>query len=206
MTSSLKITERTTAGKREMRKLRHNGLVPGVIYGGGKEPLLVSVCEKELMGECYSLAFLGHIIEAQFGPKIEKFLPKEVVFHPVTGRPIHADFQRVSGDSKVRLGIAVEFINEDKSPGIKRGGVINVVVHKLECLCSPESIPEKIVVDLAGSDIGDTFLLENIQLPDGTVAAHPERDSVIATIVSARVEEAVVTTEDTEAAGETGES
>jgi large subunit ribosomal protein L25 len=161
-------------------------LVPGVVYGDGKAPILVSIGEKGLLTECYTASFLGHVVEAKIGTSVEKLLPKEVVFHPVTDKPIHVDFQRISKDSKVKIGIAIEFINEDKCPGIKKGGVINVVVHKLNCFCSPLAIPEKIVIDMTGKEVGDSFLLETMELPDGVVAVNPERDSIIATLVAAR--------------------
>jgi large subunit ribosomal protein L25 len=197
MAANLIITKRDSSGKKESRKLRHQGLIPGVIYGGDKEPTLVSVSEKELMLECYTLAFLGHVIEAKIDTKIEKFLPTAIDFHPVTDRPIHIDFQRISKGSNVKIGVPIEFINEDKSPGLKKGGIINFVVHKLECLCPYESIPEKIVLDLARKEIGESFHLSDIKLPEGVTATHTGQDLVIATIVNARV-----STVDTEATTE----
>lgn len=199
MASNLIVTERTASGKKSARKLRHDGMIPGIIYGDNKEPVLVSVGEKELVADCYSLAFLGHVIEAKIGSTTEKFLPKEIEFDPVTDRPVHIDFLRISKNAKVKVSIAVEFINEDKSPGIKKGGLVNVVVHKLECFCSPDSIPEKLVIDLSGKDIGDGFLLESMQLPAGVTPVNPERDSVIATIVGAKMEVEEETTETEEA-------
>ena len=187
MASSIIVTERSASGKKSARKLRHEGFIPGVIYGDNKAPVLVSVGEKELVAECYTSAFLGHVIEAKIGSVTEKFLPKEIEFDPVTDRPVHIDFLRVSKNSKVKVSIAIEFINEDKSPGIKKGGLINVVVHKLECFCSPESIPEKLIIDLAGKDIGDGFLLENMELPEGVSPVNAERDAVIATIVGSKL-------------------
>jgi large subunit ribosomal protein L25 len=165
-------------------------LVPGVIYGEGKIPVPVSVGEKELSAVCYTASFLGYVIETKIGSSIERLLPKEVVFHPVTEKPLHIDFQRISKDSKVKIGIAIEFVNEDKCPGIKKGGVINVVVHKLNCFCSPLAIPEKIIVDMTGKEVGDSFLLESIKLPDGVVAVSPEKDSILATLVAARTAQA----------------
>lgn len=200
MASNLVVSERTATGKKAIRKLRQEGFVPGVIYGANKEPVLVSVQEKELLAECYTLAFLGHIIEAKIGSKTEKFLPKEIDFDPVTDRPVHIDFLRVSKNSKVKVSIAVEFINEDKCPGIKKGGVINIVVHRLECLCSPDSIPEKIIVDLTDKDLGESFLLENLDLPNDIVPVNRERDAVIATLVESRIFEedtSASTTEET---------
>lgn len=201
MASNLVVSERTATGKKAIRKLRHEGFVPGVIYGDNKEPVLVSVQEKELLAECYTLAFLGHIIEAKIGSKTEKFLPKEIDFDPVTDRPVHIDFLRVSKNSKVKVSIAVEFINEDKCPGIKKGGVINIVVHRLECLCSLDSIPEKIIVDLTDKDLGESFLLENLDLPNDIVPVNRERDAVIATLVESRIFE-----EDTSSASTTEET
>jgi large subunit ribosomal protein L25 len=203
MASNLKIVARSASGKRETRKLRHEGFVPGIIYGGSAAPRLVAVHAKELSLECGDPAFLGHVIDTEINAEREQFLPKEIVLHPVTGHPVHVDFQRVSKDSKVKVGIVIEFVNELKSPGLKKGGIINVVVHKLECLCSPVSIPPVIAIDITGKDIGDSLLLADIELPDGVVAAHPERDSIIATIVGARVSSAD-TTASTE--GESGEA
>ncbi|MDR1609732.1 MAG: 50S ribosomal protein L25/general stress protein Ctc [Holosporales bacterium] len=196
MALGLKIVTRSASGKRETRKLRHDGFVPGIIYGGNAAPRLVAVNAKELSLECGDPAFLGHVIDAEIDTERERFLPKEIVLHPVTGYPVHVDFQRVSKDSRVKIGIIVEFANELKSPGLKKGGIINVVVHKLECLCSPVSIPPVITIDVAGKDIGDSLLLADIELPDGVVAAHPERDAIIATIVGARVSAADTTTSD----------
>lgn len=196
MASNLIVTARDVSGKRAIRKLRHEGLVPGVIYGDNKEPILVSVGEKELVAECYTLAFLGHVVEAKIGSKTEKFLPKEIEFNPVTDKPIHVDFLRISKNSKVKVNIAIEFINEEKSLGLKKGGVINVVVHRLECFCSPESIPEKILIDLSGKDIGESFLLEDIKLPDGVSAVNAERDAVIATLVGSKLTKEDETTQE----------
>ncbi|MDR1475826.1 MAG: 50S ribosomal protein L25/general stress protein Ctc [Holosporales bacterium] len=190
MTTSLKIAKRDDCGKRAVRRLRHSGFVPGVIYGGNKESTLVEISEKELKSECESAAFFGHAIETKFGSVIEKFIPKRVDFHPVTGNPIHVDFQRITKDSKVKVSITIEFINEEKAPGIKKGGVINFIVHRLECFCSPDSIPEKLFLDLSGKEIGDSLLLTEINLPDDISPVNSERDAVLATIVGARVNSA----------------
>ena len=187
MTSNIKIFERTTSGKREVRKLRHEGFVPGIIYGDNKEPTKVSVGEKELLAECYTLAFFGHIIEVNLGKTKEKILPRAISFDPVTDKPLHIDFQRVSKDAKIKISVPVETINEEKCPGIKKGGIINFVVHQLECFCSPDNIPEKILLDLSGKEIGESFLLENTILPEGVFAVNAERDAVLATLVGAKV-------------------
>lgn len=186
MASNIKISERVVSGKREVRKLRHEGLVPGIIYGDNQEPTKVSVGEKELMAECYTLAFFNRIIDVTIGKKKDKVLPRSISFDPVTDRPLHIDFQRISKDAKIKISIPVETINEDKCPGLKKGGIINFVVHQLECLCSPENIPEKILLDLSGKEIGESFLLDNTNLPEGVVAANAERDAVLATIVGTK--------------------
>ena len=202
MASNLVVTERNASGKKVARKLRRDGYVPGVIYGDEKSPVLVSVGEKELIAECYTSAFLGHVIEAKIGAKLEKFLPKQIEFDPITDRPMHVDFLRVSKNSKVKVNIAMEFVNEEKSPGIKKGGIVNVVVHKLECLCSPDAIPEKLTIDLSGKDIGDGFMLVDLALPKGVTPVNAERDAVIATIVSARMTEEETSTDETTATTE----
>ncbi|MDR1234253.1 MAG: 50S ribosomal protein L25/general stress protein Ctc [Holosporales bacterium] len=186
MASSLKIAKREISGKRAVRRLRYNGLVPGVIYGDSKEPTLVEIEEKELRVECQSAAFFGHAIELKIGSVLEKFIPKKVEFHPVTDKPIHVDFQRISQGAKIKVSISIDFINEDKSPGMKKGGVINCIVHRLECYCSPDTIPERISLDLSGKEIGSSFHLDEINLPSEVTPVNPERDSVIATIVGAR--------------------
>ena len=198
MTISLNIAIREGSGKKAARKLRHEGFIPGIVYGDDKEPVLISIGEKELLASCYSLAFLGHILDVKLGSVNEKILPREIVFHPVTDRPMHVDFQRISKNSKIKVHIAVEFENEDKSPGMKKGGVINFVVHQLECLCPSDSIPERIVLDLSGKEIGDNFTLDDVKLPKGVEPTNPERDHVLAAIAGARVAKA----DDTESSSE----
>ena len=202
MSSSLIVTDRSASGKKSLRKLRYEGYVPGVIYGDGKAPVLVSVREKELLAECYSSAFLGHVIETNINGNNEKFLPKQIEFDPISDRSLHIDFLRISKNSKVKVSIAIEFINEDKSPRNKKGGVVNVVVHKLECFCSPESIPEKLTIDLSGKDIGEGFTIDKLELPEGVVPVNAERDAVIATIVSAKMTEEETQTETANTADE----
>ncbi|GHT89390.1 50S ribosomal protein L25 [Alphaproteobacteria bacterium] len=198
MASELRISERLGSGKREARRLRHNGFVPGIIYGTEKEPLKVAVGEKELLSECYSSAFMGHVINTKIGSCNEKILPRSVDFDPVTDRPVHVDFLRVSKDSKVKIHIPIEVINADKCAGLKKGGLVNFVVHQLECLCSPDAIPDKLVLDVARKEIGESFALDSLKLPAGVSAAHPERDAVIATLVGAKVSDDADKTASTE--------
>lgn len=186
MENKLGITLRDVVGTKEVRRLRHNGTIPGVIYGDNKQPVNISLSQKELESVCYSSAFYNSIIDINLGSEVEKIIPRDIDFHPVTDKPLHVDFQRVAKGEKVRVHIAVNFINDDKSIGLKKGGVLNIVVHQLECFCSPDNIPEKITLDLSGKDIGYGFLLADVNLPEGVVPSNPERDSVIATIVGTR--------------------
>lgn len=189
MSIDLKITKRDVVGKKASRRLRHEGFVPGIVYGENKDSVLISVGEKELLTVCYSLSFFGHIVNFTIGSEQFKVLPRDIRFDALTNRPIHVDFQRVSKDSKVKVSIPVEFENEDKCPGIKKGGLLNIVVHRLDCFCSPEFIPENIVIDLAGREIGESFELKDVVFPEGVVVVNLEKDSVLATIVAAKDEE-----------------
>lgn len=186
MSINLNITVREKTGKKAARKLRHENLVPGIIYGDNKEPTLVQIGEKELLASCYTLAFLGHLIDVKIGSETQKVLPRDVSFDVVTGMPIHVDFQRIAKGAKLKINVPVEFENEEKSPGMKKGGVVNFVVHSLECLCPVEAIPEKIVIDMSGKELGHSFTLDHVKLPAGTEAVNPERDHIIATIVAPR--------------------
>lgn len=188
MTYELRIQLRETMGSRHARKLRHSGLVPGIVYGANKKPIMITISEREISRECNNSLFFNKVWSLLIDDKnSEKVLPKTVSYHPVTGKVLHVDFMRVSKDKKVKIMIPVEVINEDKSPGIKKGGIVNLVVHRLECLCIPDAIPEKIILDLAGKEIGDSFLLESISLPTGVEAVNTIRDSVLATIVVSKV-------------------
>ncbi len=187
MLCSLNVQTRDTKGTAHSRRLRYSGMVPGIIYGAGKAPLPISVSEKELNKEYSTSAFFNKVFTLDTGNDKEKVLPKDVSIHPVTGNILHVDFMRISKGTKIKIFVPVEMVNEDKSPGIKKGGIVNLVVHKLECLSNPESIPEKIVLDLAGKEIGESFLLNQTSLPEGVEAVNPERDNVLATIVISKI-------------------
>lgn len=189
MSYELTVQARDTKGSRQSRKLRHNGLIPGIIYGADKEPTMISIPEKDISREYNNSLFFNKVWSLVLDGKntTEKALPKKVSCHPVSGKVLHVDFMRISKDKKVKIMIPVETINEDKSPGIKKGGIINLVVHRFECLCLPDSIPERIVLDLSGKEIGDSFLLEQIDLPKGVEAVNAIRDNVLATIVVSKV-------------------
>lgn len=188
-TTTLNASQRTLSGTGGARAVRASGMVPGIIYGNDKAPEMISMDPKALMAECLQPGFFSRLYSVAVDGKPQEVLAKDVRFHPVTDRPIHVDFMRVSKGAKVHVFVPITFINEDKAPGIKRGGVLNVVHHNIELICPAQFIPEKLTVDLSGRDINQTVHIDALALPEGIVAAHPERDNTIATIVAPTVME-----------------
>ncbi|MFN4038309.1 MAG: 50S ribosomal protein L25/general stress protein Ctc [Erythrobacter sp.] len=175
---------RERAGKGASRALRRDGRTPAVIYGGNEAPAQIHVEEKELIKQLMTGHFFNSIVEIEIGGKTVRTLPKDVAFNPVTDRPIHADFLRLSGDSKVNVQVPVVFVNEEASPGLKKGGVLNIVRHELELLCPNEEIPGEIHVDVTGKDVGDSIHISEVTLPKGVTSAITDRDFTIATLVA----------------------
>jgi large subunit ribosomal protein L25 len=181
---TLNAQARTQSGTGGARAVRSAGMVPGIIYGNKQNPEMIAIDPKALSAECLQPGFFSKLYSVVLEGKEQQVLAKDIQFHPVTDRPIHVDFMRVSKGSKTHVFVPIAFINEDKAPGIKRGGVLNIVHHDIELICPVQSIPAKLVVDLLGRDINQTIHLESLNLPEGVVAAHPERDNTIATIVA----------------------
>jgi len=175
---------RDRAGKGASRALRRDGRVPAVVYGEKKEPLSIHVEEKLLTKMLHTGHFMNSVIMIDFKGKAHRTLPKAVDFHPVTSRPIHVDFLRIGEHTKVTVGVPVRFDNEDESPGLKRGGVLNVVVHELELVCDAASIPNEIHIALDGLEIGDAIHISEVKLPDGVTPANTDEDFTVATIVA----------------------
>ena len=159
---------RERAGKGASRELRRTGRVPAVIYGDKKDPISVHVEEKLLAKMLSTGHFMNSVIMVDAEGKSHRTLPKDVQFHPVTSRPIHVDFLRIGEHSKVHVNVPVRFADEEQSPGMKRGGVLNVVRHELELICDAAKIPEEINLSLAGLDIGDSVHISSVQLPEGS--------------------------------------
>ena len=175
---------RDRAGKGASRALRREGRVPAVVYGEKKEPLSIHV-EQKLLNKMLSTGhFMNSIVMIDVGGKATRTLPKAVDFHPVTSAPIHVDFLRIGEHSKVSVNIPVRFDNEEDSPGLKRGGVLNVVQHEIELVCDAAEIPEELHIDLTGLDIGDSIHISQVTLPKGAKAAIEDRDFTVATIVA----------------------
>lgn len=175
---------RERAGKGASRALRRDGRVPAVIYGDKKEPLTVHVEEKLLTKMLSTGHFMNTVVMIDAGGATHRTLPKDVTFHPVTSRPIHVDFLRIGEHSKVHVNVPVRFDNEEASPGLKRGGVLNVVRHELDLVCDAAEIPEEIHIDLTGLEIGDSIHISAVQLPKGAESGITDRDFTIATLVA----------------------
>ena len=175
---------RDRAGKGASRALRRDGRVPAVVYGEKKEPLSIHVEEKLLNKMLSSGHFMNSVVMIDFKGKAHRTLPKAVDVHPVTSRPIHVDFLRIGEHTKVHVAVPMRFDNEDASPGLKRGGVLNVVVHELEIVCDAAHSPAEIHISLEGLEIGDSIHIGQVKLPDGVTPANTEEDFTVATIVA----------------------
>ena len=175
---------RERAGKGASRALRREGRVPAVIYGGKEDPVAIHVEAKELVRQLGSGHFMNSIVMVEVGGKKVRTLPKDVAMHPVTDRPTHVDFLRLSKDAKIQVAVPVVFVNEDASPGLKKGGVLNVVRHELELVCESDKIPDEIVLDVTGLDVGDSIHISHVTLPEGSTSAITDRDFTIATLVA----------------------
>lgn len=181
---TLSAETRDRAGKGASRELRRQNRVPAVIYGNKQEPELIHVEEKALVKLLMTGHFSNSVVEIELGGKKQITIPKDVAFHPVSDRPTHVDFLRIVKGAKVDIEVPVVFINEDASPGLKRGGVLNIVRHELELICENDKIPDDIQIDVAGFDIGDSIHISHVKLPKGSESKITDRDFTIATIVA----------------------
>ncbi len=181
---TLSAETRDRAGKGASRELRRQNRVPAVIYGNNQEPELIHVEEKALIKLLMTGHFSNSVVEIDLGGKKQITFPKDVAFHPVSDRPIHVDFLRIVKGAKVDVQVPVLFVNEDASPGLKRGGVLNIVRHELELICDNDKIPDDIQIDVSGFDIGDSIHISHVKLPQGSDSKITDRDFTIATIVA----------------------
>ena len=181
---TLSAEARDRAGKGASRALRREGRVPAVIYGNNEEPQSIHVEEKLLSKLLGTGHFFNSVVMVEVNGKAVRTLPKDVAFHPVTDRPLHADFLRVSEHATVNVNVPVRFENEDAAPGLKKGGVLNVVRHDVKLIVDAANIPEDVVVDLKGFEVGDSIHISAVTLPKGAKTAIDDRDFTIATIVA----------------------
>ena len=183
-TLTLSAQLRDRAGKGASRALRREGRVPAVIYGDKKDPETIHVEERALNKLLGTGHFMNSIVEIEVDGKTIVTLPKDVAFHPVSDRAIHVDFLRIAKGATVEVAVPVVFVNEEASPGLKRGGVLNVVRHELELVCDATNIPDEIEIDVTGTDVGDSIHISAVKLPKGATSAITDRDFSIATIVA----------------------
>jgi large subunit ribosomal protein L25 len=181
-TYELKADARERVGKGSAREVRRNGKIPAVIYGEKKPPLAIALSYKDVYYKIHGGGFMTTIATIDVGGEKIQVLPKDYQLDPVRDFPMHVDFLRIGKDTIVTVDIPVHFINEEKSPGIKRGGVLNVVRHEVEFHCPATSIPEFITLDLDGTDIGDSLHISAVKLPEGVRPVISDRDFTIATI------------------------
>jgi large subunit ribosomal protein L25 len=181
---NLNAEPRLSAGKGAARATRRAGRVPAIVYGDDKEPVLISLEPRELGRVLARPGFFNHLVEISVEGATHRTLPREVQCHPVTDAPLHIDFQRVAAGSQVTVAVPVVFINQEQAPGLRRGGILNIVRHEIEMVCSVDSIPERIVADLTGLEIGDTLHISAVELPAQARPVIQERDFTIASIAA----------------------
>lgn len=199
---NVEVRERTgTGGAREVRRA---GKVPGVLYGGNQDPVAIAVRSNEFRKALYTGKLLGHLVTLKYGEESQPVIAKAVDMHPVTDEPWHFDLYRVDEHQQIKIEVPVHFANQEDSPGLKRGGALTVTIHSLTVSCPADSIPEEIVIDLTGRDIGDAIRVSDLQLPAGVVSAI-DGETVIASISGAMAEAAEGEEGAAEAEGETAE-
>ncbi len=185
--NSLEANNRENSTKGQLSAIRNNGNVPAIIYGGKDQNQKISISKKSLKASIEKENFLSNIISLNINGKSQNVLPKEVIYDVISDEPIHVDFLRVIPGTKIRIEVPVEFINHEKSPGLKRGGVLNIVRRKVELKCPSEKIPGKLTIDLDGVDIGESFKISSIKLDTEVVPTIQGRDFVIATLAAPTV-------------------
>ncbi|HEY1638242.1 MAG TPA: 50S ribosomal protein L25/general stress protein Ctc [Rhizomicrobium sp.] len=183
-TQLLEAETRPGRGKGAAFRVRQTGFIPGIVYGGGAQPEPVSVSQRELERHVSTGTFLTTPFMLKVADQQTRVIPRDVQLDPVTDRPVHVDFMRLKEGTKIVLAIPVRFRGQEASPGIKRGGVINIVRHDIDLLCPVEKIPEYIEADVSGLEIHGTLHISNIKLPEGVVPMVKERDFTIASIVA----------------------
>ncbi len=199
----LKAQARNGVGKGAAREARRQGLVPAVIYGDKQAPVTVSLAYKDVHKAIYAGGFLSHTIDLDVDGTIHKVIPRDYQLDPVKDFPLHVDFLRIGANSTLTVEVHVHFINEEQSPGLKRGGTLNVVRHTVEVSAPANNIPEEITVDLSGTDIGDSIHISAVTLPSGVKPVITDRDFTIATIVAPS---ALRSSDDEGAGGDTTET
>lgn len=187
---ALTAEKRDRAGKGVARALRRENKVPAVIYGDGKEPVTISLGEKEITMQYLKGYMSTHLCDLTVDGSKQLCIARDIQTHPVTDRIEHADFLRVTAKTKIAVAVPVHFINQEASPGMKASGVLNIVSHELELLCSATDIPEFLEVDMTGTEIGDSIRMDKVKLPKGAVPTDDDEEHVLATIAAPKAAKA----------------
>jgi large subunit ribosomal protein L25 len=182
--TTLSAERRARAGKGAARATRRMGRIPGIIYGGDRDPMLISLEPRELSRALAKRGFLATVIEVRMDDAVHRTLPRDVQYHPATDAPLHVDFMRIGADTRVTVTVPVVFINHEMSIGLRRGGILNIVRHGIALICHVDNIPEQLVVDLNGLDIGDSVHISAVTLPPGSRLTITDRDFTIASIAA----------------------
>ncbi|MED5550845.1 MAG: 50S ribosomal protein L25/general stress protein Ctc [Pseudomonadota bacterium] len=198
----LNVDVREGTGKGAARAARREDLVPGVLYGGDQDPVSINLRGNEIRKALLTGQFISHMMELEHEGKRQKVIARDIQFHPVSDAPMHIDLFRVNEKTRIDVEVTVHFINEEKSPGLKRGGVLNVVRHVVELNCPAGAIPEAIEADLSGLDIGDSIHISAIPLPKGVTSTITDRDFTVATLQGSRAVLTPETEEDDETPAE----
>ena len=198
----LKATKRTTASTGQINKLRSDGFIPAILYGGKKNNICISLKKLHLRDIIKTETFMSKVVDLDIDGNLEKVLPKDITYDPVSDEPNHIDFMRIVKGSRLVLEVPVKFINHDKSPGLKKGGVLNTVRRKVELKCPAENIPNEIVVNLDNTEIGTSIKISSVKLPENVVPTIADRDFVVATVVAPTIVIEPEKTEETTAEGE----
>jgi len=180
----LNVEMRERAGTGATRSVRREGKVPGVLYGGKEGPVAIAVRGPEFRKALYTGKLLGHLVTLKYGKETQPVIAKDVQFHPVTDEPTHFDLYRVEATQQIRIAVPVHFRNEELSPGIKRGGVLNINIHSLEVMAPANAIPEALIVDLTGLEIGDAIRAVDVPLPDKVELVAQLREATVASIAT----------------------
>ena len=200
--SNLHAEIRPDTGKLAVKKILASGKIPSIIYGLGESPINIALDKISILKEINSGGFLTRIFSLNIDGKKNLAIPREVQFDPLSDQPIHVDFLRLAPDSKITLDIPTKFINEETSPGLKRGGVLNVNRRTIQLSCPANNIPEEIVFDLDGLEIGDTIRISSVALPEGVVPLITDRDFTVASVASPTVVKEPETPAEDEGEGE----
>ena len=198
----LKATKRTITSTGQTNKLRSNGFIPAILYGGKKNNINISLKKLSIQDLIKTETFMSKVVDLEIDGNAEKVLPKDIAYDPVSDEPMHIDFMRIVKGSRIILEIPVKFINSEKSPGLKKGGVLNIVRRKVELKCPTENIPNEIVVDLDNTEINSSLKISSVKLSENVIPTITDRDFVIATVAAPTI---LVETEKTEEATVEGE-